>query len=177
MATLTDPDPTDPLVAPSHATLHTAVNAEIRSLTGRIDALAAKGPQTELDIRQARMAAHEWVVRGPVSGSGVTMLPVLWNITGRVVEFTGAKLTVLSPATGGDIVVDIKMGTTLGAGADQTSILNTPLMIPAGQYFSATLNEDAFPGVHAMNSYLVASYTSSASTPGADLTVQLNRLL
>jgi hypothetical protein len=184
----TNVDTNSPLVNPSHSELHNDVNRAALDLNNRLNAVelmlagltAETGP-----IQQARLVAHEWIVRGPLAAAQTQMIliPPIWNITGRPVTFEGAKATVLTAADA-DIVVDMVIGATLtgpahDTGGSQTSILKVPLKIAAGAYYSATIGQADFVGNQPVNTYVAAFVSSIGSTdaPGADLTIQLNRSL
>jgi hypothetical protein len=186
MTALANPSTTSPLTNPSHAQLHTDTNTAVVGLGMRLDALEGAVPRTAQDIEHARLAAHQWTLRGDLVPDHKMLLPIIWNITGRTVTFEAAKITVLTPADA-DVVVDIVVGTALdGPMHDhdsglQTSILKTPLVIPAGAFFSPTVSKvnDDFVGVQLPETYL-AAFCEGAGSPGApgrDLTIQLNRLL
>lgn len=186
-----DTGPTSSLTDPPHADLHNKTGLAVNDLGNRVATtettlIALTAPNGPID--QARLAAHQWVVRGPllVAETHKILIPLIWNITGRNVEFEGVKITVLTPADE-EIKVDIVVGSTLTgpdhdhSGATQTSIFKTGKqpVIAAGQFFSLTVPPDDFQGNHPMNSYLAAfvEEVGSTTSPGRDLTIQINRSL
>jgi hypothetical protein len=186
-----DIDSISPLTNPSHSQLHNTTNRAVLDLNQRVimtEDIIRGLTAPSGSIQQARLAAHEWAVPGPLQENQThrILIPLIWNLTGRNVEFQAAKITVLTPADE-DIKVDIVVGSELtGPEHDhddgtQTSIFKsgTELVIPAGQYFSPTLVASDFEGVHPTNTY-VAAFVEEIGTdaaPGADLTIQLNRNL
>jgi hypothetical protein len=190
---LDDPSPTAPLSGsttdPAHASLHSDVNYAVRSMDDRLSRVEENLSYLMMPnggVEQARRAAHEWVVRGPLVKDDQLLLPIIWNMTGRALTYEAAKATVYTPSGGSDILVDIVTGTDLiGSSYDpgtQSSILaGGGLRIPVGQLTSATVLSSAngFVGSMTNNSYLAAVITQvgSAGSPGADLTIQINRLL
>lgn len=183
-----DPTTTDPLNAPSHSGLHSRVHTAVENLNIRVgvteDSINDIWPQ----IDQARLAAHQWVVRGPLveADNNKLLMPIIWNMTGRTVLFSAARATVYTPPQGRDLQVNIYTGHDLDGAILNTalasSILDAPLTIPAGQYTSpiATLAGGGFAdnAFQAVNNYVVAVVTQVGTTvAGGDLTIQLNRLL
>jgi hypothetical protein len=194
---LVDPSPTAPLSGtaddPAHASLHSDVNYAIRSLDDRL--MRVEQNVTQLvkpkgSVEQARRAAHEWTVRGPLVKDDKLLLPILWNMTGQAVTYEAAKATVYTPAASSNILIDIVNGTDLINDSydpnTQTSIFKAGgLYIEAGQTTSVTvLSTDVgasagFVADMPNGSYLAAviRQVGSVAQPGANLTIQLNRLL
>jgi len=177
--TLTNPDPTDPLSTPSHASLHVSTNNAISSLTSRVGFIESSRAGVAEDIEQARRVSNTWVVHDELTVSDRPVMPLLWNLTTRSVEYESARLSVLIPPAGGDIVVEIQDGgdetsdpTSISAGAIAT------LTIPDGEYFSAPFTSGFVSAMQEPNHYLQVVVTAVGATfAGSDLTVQLNRLL
>lgn len=183
--------PTAPLNDPSHAALHNQTNTVLMGVDTRVGVL-----ETTMEgltepggaIDQARLVANTWTVSGTLPSITGTVrkliIPLLWNISGRNVEFEGAKLTMLTTADRA-VIVNIVTGTSLtGAVYDpltHTTILaaGKQLSIPVGARVSAKLTADDFAGVHGVDSYLAAyvEQIGTSSAPGGDLTIQLNRSL
>ena len=197
---LKDPSPTAPLSGsttdPAHAGLHTDTNYAIHSLNDRLgnveeNVLYLVGDsQTKGQMEQARRAAHEWVLRGPLVKDDKLLLPILWNLTGRAVSYEAAKATVYGASGSSSILIDIVSGTDLVSDSydpgTQTSIFKAGgLYILAGQTTSATVKStdtgsgEGFVGDMQDGSYLAAviRQVGSGAQPGRDLTIQLNRLL
>jgi len=185
----TNVDTTSPLVDPSHSELHNSTNRAVVDLNNRvnhIELILAGLTAPEGSIEQARLVANTWQVLGTLTSlasAHTILMPLVWNITERVVTFKGAKASVLTPADA-DIEVDLVVGTTLTGPAyssgNQGSILATgKLVIPAGERTSATLGESDFVGQHPINAYVAAYVITAGSTnePGSDLSIQLNRNL
>jgi hypothetical protein len=185
----TDVNTTSPLVDPSHSDLHNQTNNAVLDLnvrTSNLELLLSGLTAPDGSIEQARLVAHQWAVKGPLTGITLdaVLIPLIWNITGRVVTFSAAKASVLTPADA-DIVIDMVIGAEISGpmhdttGGTQTSILQTPLVIPAGAYYSATLDKSGFVGDHPIGSYIAAFVEGigTAGAPGADLSIQLNRNL
>jgi hypothetical protein len=186
---LARPTGSNPLTNPSHSELHSSTSTAIESIDNRLEILetivkAITAPDG--NIAQARLAAHEWAVHGqldPVQNN-MLLIPLIWNITGRTVKFDGAKATLLTEADA-NVVIDIVIGAELSgpehdeSGGTQTTILTSQLVIPAGELVSQTLGPGDFSTDHSINTYVGAFVESigSASAPGGDLTIQLNRLL
>jgi hypothetical protein len=171
------PDPNSPLADPSHAGLHQAENTAINLLSQRIGVFENAAPELASDLQQARLAAHEWPVRGTLMVDNRLLMPVIWNLTGHAVQFDAAKLSVFIPGgtlSSGDYDIGNTQSSILGAGK---------LVIPAGEYSSVTVTADGagggFVGNMPIDTYVAAVLTQvgSLSAPGADLTIQLNRLL
>jgi len=168
---------------PSHSGLHSQTNDAVQLLNGRVTVVETNVNNLWPQVQQARLVATTWLVPGTLlaANNNKLLLPLIWNMTGRSVDFAAAKLTVFTPPTGSAITVDIITGTTLVAGgvidtASTDSILTAPLSIPVGELYSAEVT--TFVGVHAVGTYVVAAVTGVGSTDaGADLTIQLNRLL
>ena len=193
---LVDPSPTSLLTEPSHSTLHSDVNYAVRSLDDRLARVEQNllylvgDAQTKGQMEQARRAAHEWVVRGPLVKDDKLLLPIIWNLTGRAVKYEAAKATVYGTSGSSSILIDIVSGTDLVSDSydpgTQSSIFKAGgLYIPAGQTTSATVlstdtgPSEGFVGDMPINSYLAAviRQVGSGAQPGRDLTIQLNRLL
>jgi hypothetical protein len=190
---LTDPSPTSLLTEPSHSTLHGDVNYAIRSLDDRVNRVEQNVTymvKPKGAIEQARRAAHEWAVRGPLVKNDKLLLPILWNLTGQAVTYEAVKATVYTPSASSDILIDIVSGTDLANDSydpgTQSSIFKAGgLYITAGQTTSVTvLSTDTgatggFVGDMPNGSYLAAviRQVGSVAQPGADLTIQINRLL
>jgi len=185
----TNVDTTSPLVNPSHSELHNTTNRAVLDLHNRVTQLelvlaGLTAPQGS--IEQARLVANTWTIIGSLASlasAKTILMPLIWNITERVVTFKGAKATVLVPADA-DIEVNLVVGSTLSSPAydtgTQASILAAgKLVIPAGERSSMTLNESEFTGQHPVNAYVAAYVQTAGSTsaPGSDLTIQLNRNL
>lgn len=185
----TNVDTTAPLTNPSHSDLHNGTNRAVLDLNGRVSNLERllsdlTAPNGSVD--QARLAAHEWVVRGPISADGSILMPLIWNMTGRSVTFQAAIATVLNPSDA-DIEVDIVIGSVLSGPVfdpdTQTSILKAgKLVVPANQHLSVDLGVDDFGTEQAVGTYITAYVESvgaggTGSVPGEDLTIQLNRNL
>jgi hypothetical protein len=179
-------DTTSPLVDPSHSDLHNQVNRAVSDLNARLNQLElilAGLTAPEGSIEQARLVANTWSALGPLAANNKILMPLVWNVTERTVTFQAAKATVMSPADA-DIEVDIVVSAVLSGpnyqSGTQNSILKAgKLVIPAGQYVSASLGPSDFVGDHPVNTY-VAAYiekVGSSAAPGADLTIQLNRNL
>jgi len=182
----TNIDTITPLSNPSHSALHNATNLAVNDLAdrvGHLEQIIAGLTAPSGSIEQARLAAHQWVLRGDLDDTvvDVLLLPMIWNLTGRTVTFEAAKATILTPAVD-DTEIDIVVGSDLtGPTFDtntQTSVLKAPLVVPAGQAFSVSLSESDFAGQHPVNTYVTA-YVKTVGTgaPGVDLVVQLNRNL
>jgi hypothetical protein len=177
--------PTSPLSVPSHAGEHNRLNTESTNQQAAITALQVAQAAVLPQIQMARLAAHEWIVRGPVQSGVNLLLPILWNLTGNNVDYNAAKATVFTPPQGQSIKIDIVTGTVLAGGtydlASMTTILRAPLEIPAGQYVSASYSAAAGDFVGAMGTgSFVAAYIQQVGVdpnPGMDLSIQLNRLL
>lgn len=185
--TVTPIAPTDPLSGPSHAGQHNALNGSVANLTATVKTLTDAVPGNAEAVQQARRAAHEWVIRGPLITGSDLLLPVLWNMTGHPVQYEAAKLTVYTPPADTDIIVDIVTGSGVASGqydeGTMTTILAEKLVIPAGEhesrfYYGLALGDD-FVGEQAVENFLAAYVyqVGSEAGPGADLTIQLNRLL
>src|SRR3954469_1428650 len=182
----TNVDTTSPLVDPSHSELHNTTNRAVLDLNNRVGTLEqvlAGLTMPSGSIEQARLAAHQWVGRGLLSADQTILMPLIWNMTGRSVTFQAAKATVLTPANA-DIEVDIVIGSVLtGPTYDvstQSSILQAgKMVITPGEYFSASLGQSDFGTEQAVGTYIAAyiEKTGSVGSPGADLTLQLNRNL
>jgi len=182
----TNIDTISPLTTPPHSALHNDVNRSVNDLAdrvGHLEQIIAGLTAPSGSIEQARLNATEWVLHGDVDGSvvNVLLLPVMWNLTSRSVTFQAAKATILTPPEN-DVTIDIVVGSAL-AGPDfdannQTSVLEAPLVVPAGEAFSVSLSEDDFTGQHPVDTY-VAAYVAAVGggAPGVDLVVQLNRNL
>lgn len=184
----TDPATGSPLNDPSHSGLHSRINTAVENLNSRVSVVEGHVNDLWPEVQQARLAAHEWPVRGALNGAdnNKLLMPILWNMTGRVVQFQAAKLTVFTPPVGQAIIVDIVTGTTIAGGVLNTgtmaSILDAPMTIIPGEFTSGTVTQAgggfAGTGVHAVNDFVVAVILQVGTTdPGADLTIQLNRLL
>jgi hypothetical protein len=176
--TLPNPDPTSPLSAPSHANLHASTNAALTSLGTRMGAVETKQTAAQADITQARRVSNTWVVEGDLV-AGI-ILPVLWNLSPRAVEFEAAIVSVLTPPTGSSIEVDIQTGLVSDpTNTDAGSVLNSVLVVPEGENFSIPVGVSGFiTPVQEENSYVQVVIRQVGSVePGAGLTVQLNRLL
>lgn len=178
--------PTDELAEPSHSDQHNQANSSLANLLSRVGALEGAVPNLVEEITQARRVAHEWVVRGPLVSGRNFLLPVLWNLTSRAVQYEAAKMTVYTPPGVTSIKVDIVTGPHVGNGIfdtnqQMTTILSQKLEIAENehesQFYYAT--DGAFVG-EMPEEYFLAAYIDTvgdADTPGADLTIQLNRLL
>jgi len=185
----TNVDTTSPLIDPSHSELHNNVNRAASDLNARVshlELILAGLTAPEGTIQQARLVAHQWIVRGELTPeqTHMVLIPPLWNITGRASTFNAAKATVLVPADA-DILVNMVIGAELSGpehdhdSGTQTNILKTPLVIPAGEYYSQTIGPSDFVGDHPTETYIAAFVDSigSSAARGADLTIQLNRSL
>lgn len=181
----TNVDTTSPLVNPSHSDLHNSTNAAVLDINNRLATLelflaGLTAPNGTLE--QSRMVAHQWVLRGNLVADNVLLLPMIWNLTGRVVQYRAAKVSLMGAADT-DVEVDIVNGAALtGPSFDpvtQTSILKTgKIVVPAGQHTSASLGASDFVGDQPIGSYVVAYVKRvGSSTPGSDLVIQLNRYL
>jgi hypothetical protein len=182
---LPSPDANDPLTDPPHATLHSSVNNAVNDLDRRVATIEDAAPDAAENVRQARLAAHTWMVRGALTqGLQDTLLvPVLWNLTGRTVEYAAAKVTV-ELAADADLIVDIVTGADLSGNAYSpdlhTSILKGgPMTVPAGEYVSPSVAADGFVSTMAQETYIAAVITAmgSSDAPGGSITVQIDRLL
>jgi hypothetical protein len=183
---ITDPSSTSLLNVPSHAGLHAQANDAVQLLNGRVTVIEQNVNNLWPQVQQARLVATTWLVPGTLSAANNNklLLPLIWNMTGRAVDFSAAKITIFTPPTGAPITVDILTGTTLSGGMVDVvatdSILTTPLSIPVGEFYSAEITAagSGFVGQHGVGTYVVAAVTGVGSgTAGADLTIQLNRLL
>jgi hypothetical protein len=192
---IADPATANKLDNPSHSAVHTKTNAAVEALHGRV-AVTESGinsiwPQMEV-LRQegerARLAAHMWTVPGPLDELTLNsaLLPPIWNMTGRSVLFSAARATVYTPPQGKEIKIEIWAGTEItGKIPDTTNmhmVLAAPLTIPVNSYTSDMLTIDgggfAVNAFHAQGEVLIAIVTQVGDTaPGADLTIQLNRML
>jgi hypothetical protein len=185
----TDVDTSSPLVNPSHSQLHNDVNRAALDLSNRlnhVEQILAGLTAPDGTIQQARLVAHQWFVRGPLSVemTHTILIPLIWNITGRPSTFNAVKATVLTPADA-DITVNLVIGSQLSGphhdhdGDTQTEILKQKLVIPAGEHYSATIGPDDFVGDHPIETYIAAfiDTVGSPDAPGADLSIQLNRSL
>lgn len=179
---------TKPLTDPAtlgHANLHDRVSASIENLRAAVAALVEAGPQVAADIDQARLSALVWTVPGNlVAAPGVLLLPVLWNLTGRAVEFEAARISCFTPPAGSDVLVDLVVSGEISSGTHtmnldpslMTKITAAPLRIVAGTNFSDAAT--AFATNQPRNSYVGAVVRAvGSSQPGANLTIQLNRKL
>lgn len=184
----TDPDTGSPLHNPSHAQLHTKINTAVENLNTRVAVTEASVNSIWPEVNQARMVAHAWLVPGTLdeANNGKLLMPPLWNLTGRSVLFYAATASVFTAPLGRSIEVELWTGSEITGellDADSASmILKTPLVIPAGQFTSntATMISSGFADQahQAVNDWVAAVVTQVGTTnPGADLTVQLNRLL
>jgi len=185
----TNVDTTSPLVNPSHSELHNNTNRatlDLHSRVSQLELVLAGLTAPEGSIEQARLVANTWSVIGNLNNlasSHTILMPLVWNITQRVVTFKGAKVSVLTPADA-DIEVDIVVGATLvgptyDSGSQGSILAAGELVIPAGQHTSVTLTESDFAGQHPVNTYVTAyvRQAGSSNAPGNDLTIQLNRNL
>jgi hypothetical protein len=183
---LDTPRSNSPLDTPSHSALHGSENAAIHDLHTRVKTIEDSAAGTASAIQLARRAAHEWALRGPIMAGDQLLLPILWNITGQPVLYDALKATVFTPPQDSDIIIDIVNGAVLAGDkvdyALQHSILSAgELRIPLGQFTSNTISGTGFAGdaTHGVNTYVAAVIKQSGGNtqPGADLTIQLNRLL
>ena len=174
---------TDPLSkAPGHAAQHNAVNGSVANLSSRVGNLEAAGPPLVTAVQQARRTAHEWVVRGGLVFDNNLLLPILWNLTAETVEYEAAKMTVYTPSTGSSIKVDLVAGDFIASGKyisdNMATVLTAPMEILVSAHESRFYTSADFTTDMAPNTFLAAYITQVGSgTPGADLTIQLNRLL
>jgi hypothetical protein len=182
----TDPSAGSKLNTPSHADLHTKLNTASENLHARLTTVEQNVNNLWPQVDQARLAAHMWDVPGVLdeANNNKLIMPIIWNMTGRTVLFSAAKVTVFTPPVGRAITVDIFTGHNLDGPILNTglatSILKTPLTVPVGAYYSSSIGTNGFKdnAFHAVDNYVVAVVTQVGSTtPGADLTIQLNRLL
>jgi len=179
--------PNAPLANPSHANQHLTVNGQVANLISKVDDLTAGALAAATSITQARRTTHEWVVRGPLVKSDGLLLPILWNLTSQTVQYEAAKMTVYTPPVGASILVDLVAGDFIASGQYDSeimeSVLSAQLEIMDGDYespfyYGASMQGDAFNTDMAPQTFLAAYITNVGSTtPGADLTIQLNRLL
>lgn len=182
---LPTPSADDPLTDPPHSTLHSSTNSAVNDLDRRVGNIEDAAPDISVDITQARLASHTVMVRGALGQSlrSTLLVPVIWNLTGRMVTYQAAKAT-LTTAADADVVIDIVNGSTLdGPSYDeglQTSVLaDGPLVIRAGQFFSDSVDVDGFVTVQSVGTYVavVIKELGSVDAPGGSLTVQFDRLL
>ena len=125
------------------------------------------------------------MVRGQLT-QGLTntlLVPVLWNLTGRSVEYVAAKATN-EMAADDDLIIDIVSGATLQGNTYNPDLhasvfKNGPMVIPAGEYFSPTVEANGFVADMPQETYIAAVITQmgSSDAPGGSITVQINRLL
>lgn len=177
--------PTSPLSDPSHSSEHNRINTQLTALRSEHDALAAQAPVTAQNIDQARLTASFFMVHGQVMSGVNLLMPIHWNMTGRVVEYEAARATIFTPPQGQSILVDLVTGTTLEGGeydlTTMTSILATPLEIPAGENTSIIYTDDNgdFLTDQPIGSFVAAYVLQAGTDPdtGADLSIQLNRKL
>jgi hypothetical protein len=185
---LNQPNATDPLTAPPHATEHKNTALAITELDGRLTAVEAAAPATALNIEQARLVASIWTIRSTLTSGNLNKLiiPLVWNLTDRPVRFEAAMISVLTPPAGASILVDIVVcaspPTSDGydlSGPQDTILSGGKLTIAAGSTTSTVVRSGGgFIGDHAVGRWVAAVVTQIGSTtPGSDLTVQLNRLL
>jgi len=184
---LTNPDPTDPLSTPSHASLHTETNAAVASLGTRMNTVESVTSAAEIDIKQARRVADTWVIPGTLDGSivGVPLLPVLWNLSPRAVEYEALKVSVLDAPTGSNIEVDVLVHfdnyphDTDPNNTSSGTVLKSTLKVLVGSYFSETFDANDFiTPVQNPDTYLqIVIKAIGSGEPGGNMTIQLNRLL
>ena len=182
----TDPGAGSRLNTPSHSDLHTRINTATENLHARVTNVEQSVNSIWPEVDRARLAAHMWDVPGTLdeANNNKLIMPIIWNMTGRTVLFSAAKLTVFTPPQGSSITMDIFNGHDLDGSLLNTglatSILKSPLTIPSGAYVSNSIGASGFKdnAFHAVDNYVVAVVAQVGSTtPGADLTIQLNRLL
>jgi hypothetical protein len=184
----TDPSTTQKLDNPSHSQLHTKINDAVETLNGRVSITETNVNKIWPQIEQARLVANTWLVHGQLVDeeiAGKLMLPPIWNVTARPVLFDAARATVYTAPLGQEISIDIVTGPTItGELPDDTahSILNEPLTIAPGTFTSdiiTRISNGFIPNAfHAVGWYVAAVVSTVGTTaPGADLTIQLNRML
>lgn len=181
------PDSGAKLHAPPHANLHNKTSDMVQRLNERVSVVEGSLNKAWPQVDAARLASHQWTVPGSLGDviTGQMLLPIVWNGSDHTVLFSAAKVTIYDIADQ-DIVVNLHNGSSLtGGGLDAElapSILRNPMVIEAGQLTSPlyTYAEHFVPNsFHGQATYVTAVIESvgSVDMPGADLTIQLDRLL
>ena len=179
------PDSLDPQTDPPHATLHQQVNGAVNDLDSRVGTIEDQIPTSAENVSQARLATHTVMVRGLLT-QGLTntlLVPVVWNLTGRTVEYVAAKATN-EVAADADLIIDIVSGAELQGNTYNPDLhasvfKDGPMVIPAGEFISPTKDASSFITTMPQETYLAAVITQmgSSDSPGGSITVQIDRLL
>jgi len=181
------PSTGDPLDQPSHSGLHNRASTLVQRLNERLMVVETNINQIWPQVENARLASHQWTIPGSLGGvlTGQMLLPIVWNGSDHTVLFSAAKVTMYDIADQ-DVMVNLHVGTTLtGGGLDADlapSILTYPMVVEAGQLTSPLYTyEEHFVvnSFHPQGTYVAAviEQVGTPDMPGADLTIQLDRLL
>jgi hypothetical protein len=186
-APMQKPQTGDPLHQPSHSGLHNRTGTQVQRLNERVTVVETHMNDAWDAVEGARLASHQWIVPGSLFDVPTLQLlmPIVWNGTDHQILYSAAKASIFDAADR-DIKVMIYNGTTLDGGGlnkEITSpVLSRSLIIPAGQLTSPTFvqpNDFVANAFHGPGSWVAAviEQVGTEDMPGADLMIQLDRLL